>query len=168
MCPNLYKATPNYFFVFVMAIGVFFSMVFAWKIWPERIDVQGVSRSTGYIVITVLTAISFALSVLCFMLIICSKVIYLTTDSIIITMPLVFYKRVIMLNEVKYMVENDERINMSNNTFSRNLMTIGHNTTLELTDGKKVNISSLQVWRYDELIKKIKAQRRIKVGNIHH
>ena len=73
-----------------------------------------------------------------------------------------------MLSEIKGMTEKEEKVSGSNNFVYDDRVTIGHNTTLQLKDGRKAGISSIQVWGYNELIKKIHTQIRVNNSNTHH
>jgi len=88
----LYKTKPNYIFVVFMIIGAGFFIFLSSLAWPFK---------NGNITADVLLVFFglFAFLFLCF--VIGFKIIYLTSTEIIITIPVIFYKRVIMLSDIK-------------------------------------------------------------------
>jgi len=165
----LFKTKPNYFFMFFMVAGAVFFVFMANLLCPlSKLGELPKEDKTSFWVHVTVMFIFFGFSVMCLVLALAFKVIYLTQNEVIVSTPLFFYKRTIMLNEIKGMTEKEEKISASNNLFYDDRTTIGHNTTLQLTDGRKAGISSIQVWGYNELIKKIHTQIRVNNSNTHH
>jgi len=105
----LYKTSPNYFFIFIMLIGIVAPAFIADKVW-----VSNALNSGHPVTVIIFVGVLLAFLVLCLGLIIASKVIYLTTDHLIIAMPLIFYKRGILYSEIKDMTEKEENIDTEN------------------------------------------------------
>ncbi|BAU52816.1 hypothetical protein MgSA37_00979 [Mucilaginibacter gotjawali] len=89
-------------------------------------------------------------------LVITFKVCYLTDTELIISRPFIFFRRVVPRANISNISEKDSQIDIDRTGFSRNMVKIGETAILLLKNGKKLQISSVNIGRYHELIKKLK------------
>lgn len=161
----IYKTGPNYFFIIFMLVGAGFC-AFLVNLFPSNTVVIGASEKTGHLIVVVFKGFVALFGLLCLFMVIGFKRFYLTQDELIMSRPLLFYKRVIALSDLSNTSEADESISISRG-WSYEKMNVGHKTTLLLKTGKKLEISSLEVLGYNTLIQKIKSEQRINRDRQH-
>jgi len=93
----------------------------------------------------------------CLSLALAFKVYYLTQTELIITIPIIFYKRVIMLGDIKNLSDQDVKVDLDPKSFVRNDTLIGHKVIVLLNDGKKIQLSSLQIGKYKDFRKNLRS-----------
>jgi hypothetical protein len=89
------------------------------------------------------------------------EICYLTEDELIIKRPLLFIEHKVLLLDIERITEKEDKIDIDPKSFKPDMVTIGHTTSILLKNGKQVKISSIEVWGYKELIKKINTEMRI-------
>ena len=144
----LYKTKPNYIFIAFMIIGSGFFIFLSSLAWPVK------SNNIAAVIVLFIFCL-FAL--LCLSLAIGFKVYYLTQAEIIITIPLIFYKRTIMLSDIKSLSDKDVAVDLDPKSFVPDKTTIGQKVIVLLNDGKKIQISSLEIWKYREFRKNLRS-----------
>jgi hypothetical protein len=143
----LYKTKPNYvFMVFMIAGAVFF-------IFLSSLSLPVKDNNIAAIVFLILFGL-FAMA--CLSLAIGFKIYYLTQTEIIITIPLVLYKRVILLSDIKSLSDQDVKVDLDPKSFVRKDTLIGHKVIVLLNDEKKIQLSSLQIWKYKDFRKNLR------------
>jgi hypothetical protein len=91
----------------------------------------------------------FSFSIGCFYYVVALKTYALTNKNIIIRYPLLFYRKAIPIDCVEKMFEKDISVNMSRG-LSDVAIYKGKETTVELTNGKKIKFDSLSFSNYLE------------------
>jgi len=156
----IFKTKPNFIFIgfaIISAIGYAFIAHLAW---PSKTNVH----NTDYVLALITPAIFILLSVASTFCVLRLEICYLRPHELIISRPLLFIRRAVLLSDIERITEKENKINISRNAFRSNLITVGNTSTIWLRNGKKERISNMEVWGYGNLIKKIKSGRSIKTG----
>jgi hypothetical protein len=127
---------------------------------PIMWQIHNPGKNLGYIIGYLCLCAFVVFSIYAFCIAIGYRIVYLTTSELIIHIPVIFYKRTISLNNIKNFSESEEKFSYSKSVFSNKSYTIGHKTIFLLDNGTKATLSSLDMWGYNELIKKIHSQIR--------
>lgn len=152
-----FKTRPAWFFLAFMFVAGSICVWVAYQLWyhmPVKPN-NGTGSSADMIAKIVFTCFFALFGLLCFSLIIGLKICYLTSNELIITRPLLFYKHIIRRADIRNISEKDSNIDVDRTGFSRDLVKIGNTSILLLKNGKKVQISSVNVGHYRELMKKL-------------
>jgi hypothetical protein len=158
--PYLFKTQPGYICIAVGIIGAGFSSFLAHSMWVSSWNnVQGTDLQTAHIIELIFLGLLVLFSAVCLYLVISFKIIYVTHNELIITRPLFFYKRDILLVDIKTITEEDENISISRG-FSYEKMKIGKKAAVQLKNRKSIKISSIEIWGYNTLIKKLHSELR--------
>ncbi len=162
----IYKTKPNYLFILLMIIGVVFCAFIVNLVLSSNMVVHGVSEKTGHLIIIIFICFFALLGLGCLFIVVGFKMFYLTHDELIMSRPFLFYKRSISLLDIGTTSEADASISISRG-LSYKKMNIGHKTTVLLKSGKKIVISSVEIWGYNMLMKKLDMQIRINKDRHH-
>jgi len=153
----IYKTKPAWVFLTLMlAVGLFcmwmtyFSWTASWK------SSNGTSEATVFVFKTVFTAFIFIFGSICLSMVLGMKICYLTETELIVKRPLLFFQRVVQRADIRSITEKDSKIDINNKSFSREWVKIGDTAVLLLKTGKKIELSSVNVGGYAELIKKLR------------
>jgi len=154
---RVFKTRPAYFFLTLMLAVGLFCVWGAYTFWTSSADANSNTSETATLVIRVIFA-GFVLlfGLIALWIVITFKVCYLTDTELIIRRPFVFFRQVVPRADIKNISEKDSEIDINNKGFSRDMVKIGETAVLLLKNGKKLQISSVNVGRYHELIKKLK------------
>ena len=98
------------------------------------------------------------LSIWSLILILKTKIVTLTNQSLIIKQPLLFFKQVIPLKSIIEITEQDFNINPKVKYTTYKIHN-GQQCNLELNNGKNIKLNSFEILEYEELIKKIQIAR---------
>lgn len=154
----LYKTKPNYIFIVLMVAGAGFSIFLSSLAWPAK---------EGNITADIFLLLFCLFALLCLSLAIASKIIYLTATEIIITVPVFFYKRILLLSEIKSLNDKKVMVNIDSKSFTPKLTQIGNKVIVIMKDGKEIQLSSLQIWNYREFRKNLRLAL-VSNGSKHH
>ena len=159
----IYKTKPGFFFIFFMIIGAVFSAFIIHLFLPFY--------GSGTVVTNVIVFVSLTFFILIFCCSIWSiigfKIFYLTGSALIIARPFLFYKRMILLSDIGRMVESEENISVSHG-LSYEKTPIGRKAAYKLSDQRKLIVRSVEIWGYDDLIKKLDTQIRVIKDRMPH
>jgi len=144
----LYKTKPNYIFIMFMMMGAGFFIVLSSLTWPIKSD--------NIVAVSIMVIFCF-FALLCISLVIGFKVYYLTQTQIIITIPVILYKRTVLLSDVKNLSDKDVAVDLDNKSFVPDKTTIGHKVIVLLNDGNRLQFSSLEIWKYREFRKNLRS-----------
>jgi len=144
----LYKTKPNYIFMGFMILSAGFFIFLSTLGGPVKSN-----NITAIIFLIIFGLIALA----CLSLAVGFKIYYLTQTAIIITIPVIFYKQVILLGDIKNLSDQDVKVDLDPKSFVRKDTLIGHKVTVMLNDGKKIQLSSLQIWKYKDFRKNLRS-----------
>ena len=153
----IFKTRPAWFFLAFMFVAGSICVWVAYQLWnhmPVESNV-GAGSSANMIAKIVFTSFFALFGLGCFSLVVGLKICYLTSTELIIRKPLLFYKRIIQRSDFRNISEKDSNIDVARNPFSQNSIKIGNTSILLLKSGKKVQISSVNVGSYLELMKRL-------------
>ena len=146
---------------FFILTAAFFGF-FGYSMWSSKIDVHGVFEKTGHVIYFIFLGLFTLFSLGCLYMVLGFKICYLTQGELSICRPLFLSKRTISLSDIEGLsAEEEEKIDISRG-FDRNIISIGHSTKIRLKNGKLIDISSLEIWDYNTLIKKLRTELRNK------
>jgi len=153
----VFKTRPAYFFlVLMLAVGLF-CVWGAYTFWIFSADANtNASETTTLVIRVIFTGVILFFGFTALGLFITFKVCYLTDRQLIISRPLIFFRQVVPRANIRNISEKDSQIDIDRSAFSRDMVKIGETATLLLKNGKKLQISSVNVGGYHELIKKLK------------
>jgi len=141
-----YKTRPNYVFMVFMLLGAGFFIFLNSLVWPVK------SYNGTALIVPVISGL-FAL--LCLYLAVGFKIIYLTPTEIIITIPVVFYKRTLLMSDIKTLNDKDVTMDLNSKGFTPMETQIGNKIIVVMNDGKQIQLSSLQIGGYREFRKNL-------------
>jgi hypothetical protein len=152
------KTIPNFFVIGFCILSTIGFAFIAYLAWPSA---RGV-HDEDYVINQVTSGVFMFFSLMSIYSILRLEKCYLTDHKLIITRPLLFIHRTILLSDIERITEKANKIDTnSRSTFKPNWVTVGHTSTLWLKNGKKLRISSMEVLDYDDLIRKIKSGRSL-------
>jgi len=151
------KTIPNFFFIGFCIISTIGFAFIAYLAWPSS---KGV-HDEDYVINQVTSGVFMFFSLMSIYYILRLEKCYLTDHELIITRPLLFIRRTILLSDIERITDKENKIDINHGHYRPNLLTVGNTSTLWLKNGKKVRISSMEVLDYDDLIKKIKSGRSL-------
>jgi|GEM_PF-3533566 len=152
----IYTTKVPYWFLLFMAFGTAFFVFLLSLIYPIKIAPgQDISPKTASWIAAGFSAPFAFLAICCFYGVVGFKLIYLTSDELIIRRPLLMYRRIIDLTEIDKITEKAENVKFSHGLLDESRLYSGKKAIILLTSGRKIRISSLQITEYTELIDKI-------------
>jgi hypothetical protein len=157
----IYKTGPNYLFIIFMIIGTALCAFLVNLVWSSGMTVHGTSEKTGRLIILIFIGFFVLFGLVCLFMVIGFKTFYLTQDELILKRPLLLFSQRISLKDMTAFVEKENKIDISRDVFSTRIVSIGHTSTIRISNDKKIMISSIEIWGYNTLMKKINAQIRI-------
>jgi hypothetical protein len=160
----LFKTRPQYLLIIFSIVSAIASAYIGYIIWQSNKATPRADERTGHIIAMIFSGFFIMFSLVCLYCFSRVEICYLTKDELIISRPLLFFYHKILLSDIERMTEKEDKIDIDQKSFTPDLATIGHTTSIWLKNGKQVKISSIEVWGYKELIKKINTQMRIKKG----
>jgi len=151
----IYKTNIPYVFIILMAFGAAFSSFMLSLMYPiKQASGQGIDPDIGLWIARCFMLPFIFLALACFYGIIGFKLIYLTSDELIIRRPLLMYRRRIDLTQIDRITEKEENMYSSRGLFDERKIYSGKKATILLTNGNKIKISSIQITGYTELVDK--------------
>ncbi len=154
----IFRTRPAYFFLGFSLIVAAFCIWGTFAFWEASFEPSGDTSQTTILVIRIIfTAVILAFGLSFLWIVVTLKICYLTDQELIISRPILFTKLVLPRSEIINISEADSKIDLNAKNLNRpDWFKIGDTATLLLKNGKKIQLSSVNVGRYRELIKKLR------------
>lgn len=117
-----------------------------------------ISKATIYYALVVFFALATMGSLITLLI---AQSFELTQKTLIVKRPFLFLKRIINLSDVETITEKPFKVE-STSRGSTILIHTGSKTTIKLINGSKITIDTFSTRNYEELIKQLKHQYRLK------
>ncbi len=155
----IYKTKVPYVFIILMTFSAAFSLFMLSLMSPiKQAPGQGIDVETALWIKWGFMLPFIFMALACIWGFVGFKLIFLTSEELIIRRPLLMYQRRIDLSDIDRITEQEDNLNMSRGVFDECRLYSGKRATILFTSGKKTRISSIQITGYWELIEKTRAQ----------
>lgn len=142
---------PSKEVIFISIIGTLFFGAFTYGLISNKWNVDSDTNfDMGMVIMWIITLAFIFFTFGCFSLLIFIKTICLTDQNLIIKRPLLLYKQIIPLKQIKRISEQDYKVNPSNRGVRLNVYN-GFQCNIELLSGKIIKFNSFEIPEYYEL-----------------
>ncbi|MFD2907419.1 hypothetical protein ACFSX9_01595 [Flavobacterium ardleyense] len=145
-------ANPSMLQIGFSSFGMLFFSTIAYFLYDSEWVIH---NQNDYIMIGILDALFCIFALVSLYMLLSSKKIELTNDTLLISYPFIFRTKIILFNDVCKVIEDNYNAEFSNKL--RNFEAYkGRKITIELFESKKVVITSLEVTNYNLLASNLK------------
>jgi hypothetical protein len=123
--------------------------------------VKGVSKGIGYTIVIIVVSIFCFFSVVSLSMALSFRIFQLNESELIISRPLLFFDRRVLLADIENLNEGDYKLNIVDNhslTLETETIYNGRKITLNLKNGKQLKLNSFEVGGYKSFVKELKKQ----------
>lgn len=116
----------------------------------QKIYPMGASEATAHIIFCTIVLFFILMIFLGIYLLLSTKSVILTTKNLYLRRPFIFYTYIISLDEIKSIKQENYKTNFSHRG-SNHIIHKGKKITIELANGKKIEITSLEIFNCNAL-----------------
>ncbi|MFB9841141.1 hypothetical protein [Mucilaginibacter ginsenosidivorans] len=156
----VYKTKPPYVYLVIYLLSAGFFCFIGSLVMPMFKNAAHAHDQSSEIITGIILG-GFLFFVLCSLwLILAFKICYLTSTELVITRPLLSWKRTVLFTEIERTFHKDNKIDISRSAFTRDWVKVGETVKLQLKSGSIIRVSSMETSGYQTFIKKLETQIR--------
>ncbi|GAC1304654.1 MAG: hypothetical protein NVSMB24_12400 [Mucilaginibacter sp.] len=153
-----YKSKPAYITIAFGILGLLFFGFLVHLIYTSNNFDKGVGETASNVIIYIILGVFIFFGLGSFWLAIGMQIYLITESELIITRPLFFGERKILISDIERIEEKDFDIKTMNHSITGETIYTGRKAILILKSNKKIEISSIDAGGYKILITKLRKQ----------
>jgi hypothetical protein len=153
-----YKSKPGYIPIAIGMLGLLLFGFLSNLVYTTKNFHAGIKQLTDNLIIYVILDFFLFFGLGCFWMVIGMQLYLITETELIITRPLFWGRRKILIADIYRIDEKNEDIKIMNYGITGETIFTGRKAILILKSGKKIKINSIAVGGYNMLITKLKKQ----------
>jgi len=149
----IFKTKPGYALICIGIIGLIFFGSITRYLLNEILPIHDHQKPKD-VPVLIIACVFLLFTIMSLWLLLNIKIFTLTDGDLIISRPLLCFNKSIPLIQIMSIRQSDDPINMSRG-FSTTTIYLGKKATIQLSNGKKLKFSSIEIGGYKVLIKEI-------------